>query len=129
MSTNFSSHVEAFNLPSRVPSFLFFNEPFISTSLLLSSLKHERGRGRRTPVSFILYVSQSPSQFSRTEIDPEEDQSTSTQSQNRHEVLFQKRLEELRDFHAQHGHGSIPIPYPPNPVSTFHLTSFNHCFQ
>jgi len=34
---------------------------------------------------------------------------------NLRDQLFQKRLAELRTFHAQHGHGSIPTPYPLNP--------------
>ncbi|KAL7542025.1 hypothetical protein ACHAXR_011452 [Thalassiosira sp. AJA248-18] len=34
---------------------------------------------------------------------------------NRNEELFQQRLSELRNFRSQHGHGSIPTPYPPNP--------------
>ncbi|KAL7545218.1 hypothetical protein ACHAWF_008571 [Thalassiosira exigua] len=32
------------------------------------------------------------------------------------EELFQRRLAELRDFRAAHGHGSVPVPYPPNPA-------------
>lgn len=31
------------------------------------------------------------------------------------EDLFSLRLSELRDFRSIHGHGSIPMPYPPNP--------------
>ena len=34
---------------------------------------------------------------------------------NRNEELFQKRLTELQDFRLNHGHGSIPSPYPSNP--------------
>ncbi len=34
---------------------------------------------------------------------------------NRNEKLFQKRLKELQDFRFNHGHGSIPSPYPSNP--------------
>jgi hypothetical protein len=35
--------------------------------------------------------------------------------QNRHEILFQKRLAELKEFVAENDHGSIPCPYPENP--------------
>jgi hypothetical protein len=33
---------------------------------------------------------------------------------NRHELLFQKRLVELKEFIDENGHGSIPTPYEPN---------------
>jgi hypothetical protein len=38
-----------------------------------------------------------------------------TRTKNRHEILFQQRLLELKDFIAENGHGSIPTPYEANP--------------
>lgn len=50
-----------------------------------------------------------------TLIDQSNATTTSATRLNRNERLFQQRLAELREFRSEHGHGSIPTPYPPNP--------------
>ena len=45
----------------------------------------------------------------------EESTITASLRQKRNEELFQERLSQLHEFRAEHGHGSIPTPYHPNP--------------
>ena len=46
----------------------------------------------------------------------EQPRTTVSLRHRRSEELFQERLTQLREFHAKHGHGSIPTQYHPNPA-------------
>ncbi len=46
----------------------------------------------------------------------EESTITASLRQKRSEELFQERLSQLHEFRVEHGHGSIPTPYHPNPA-------------
>ncbi|KAL3791878.1 hypothetical protein HJC23_010738 [Cyclotella cryptica] len=98
----------------KITSFIHLDESFVASSLSRhSSMAYiEQRHKRRRRIKTCLPASVEKGNAKKSDDSPK---STATKTKNRHELLFQQRLLELKDFIAENGHGSIPTPYEANP--------------
>ena len=98
----------------KITTFIHLDESFLASSLTRhsSTAYIEQHQKRRRRIKTFLLASVEKGSNKKSE---DSTKSTAVKAKNRHEILFQQRLLELKDFIAENGHGSIPTPYEANP--------------
>jgi len=118
-----ASRVASFSLSPKLPSFVFSVDPLLTLPLLSSPTWYQKWRERRKARSFCLLGSKNTSNSASSLKSKRVDEGataikTKKQRNGYFDDVYRKRLEEFVEFYEEHGHGSVPCPYPPNPVSS-----------
>ncbi len=123
------SEVASFTLSPTLPSFVFSVDPLLALPALSSPTWYRKWRERKQSRSFSLLGSKTASNnascLKSKKVD--EDSSaikTKKQRNGYFDDIYRQRVEEFMEFYEQHGHGSVPCPYPPNPVRSIFQENF-----
>mmetsp|Transcript_20416 Transcript_20416/g.41416 ORF Transcript_20416/g.41416 Transcript_20416/m.41416 type:complete len:587 (+) Transcript_20416:50-1810(+) len=115
-----ASRVASFSISPKLPSFVFSVDPLLTLPLLSSPTWYQKWRERRKARSFCLLGSKNTSNSASSLKSKRVDEGataikTKKQRNGYFDDVYRKRLEEFMEFYEEHGHGSVPCPYPPNP--------------